>query len=95
MTIRRIEWVNGRRVIVEEPTPPVSRFQAREALRMAGLFDAAEAAAQSAGGATLRAWDEALNWQRESPTIAALAGALGLTGAQVDELFAVAAQVQV
>jgi 2-hydroxychromene-2-carboxylate isomerase len=92
--IRRIEWNGNRRVIVEQPFPPVSRFQAREALRMAGLFDAAEEAAAEAGGAVLRAWDEALEWQRDSPTIAALAEALGLTDAQVDDLFAVAATIR-
>lgn len=93
--------VNGRRV----PSTPediaaalredmvVSRFQGRVALSRAGLLDAAEAAAVAAGGETLMAWQEALEWRRTSPTIAALAAALGLTDEQVDDLFRAAADI--
>lgn len=75
--------------------PPVSRFQGRMALRRAGLLDAADAAAAQAGGETAIAWDEALEWRRDSPTIHALGAALGLTEAQIDSLFRAAADITV
>ena len=39
------------------------------------------------------AWENAAEWERSSPTLAALATMLGLTDAQVDDLFIAASQV--
>lgn len=54
----------------------VSRFQARMALRAAGLFDAADGIITAAGGDALIAWNEAVSFYRTSPLIASLAPAL-------------------
>jgi hypothetical protein len=79
---------------VPEPVPvpkSVTRFKAIAALYNAGLLTAIEAAVTAAGGLTKIAWDEAQEFERSSPTIAALQGALGLTDAQIDDLFITAA----
>lgn len=93
--IRSVEWINGRKVIIEAPLAPVSRFQARMALRQVGLFDAAEAACIAAGGDALHAWNEALEWRRDSPMVAYLAGSLGLSNAEIDSLFLTAGAIAV
>lgn len=93
--IRELTWQGSRKIITEMPAPPVSRFQARMALRQAGLFDAAEAACVAAGGDALLAWNEALEWRRDSPMVAYLAGNLGLSSAEVDSLFMTAGSIAV
>jgi len=72
----------------------VSRFQARAALLNAGLLDAAEAAVAQADAVTKLAWADALEFRRNSPTIAALAGIVGLTDEQIDNLFIAAGKIQ-
>lgn len=64
-----------------------SRFQARAALHDAGLLEQAETAVQEAGGRTQIAWADATEFRRDSPTIASIADAMGLTDEQVDDLF--------
>lgn len=77
-----------------DPVPQsVTRFQARAALFGAGLLDEADAAAKAAGGIALLAWQDAQVFDRNSPTINALAKGLGLTDAQVDALFITAAGI--
>lgn len=72
----------------------VSRFQARQALRNAGLFDAAEAAVLGSGDDLLiAAWSEAQIFERTSPAIISMASALGLSATQVDDLFAAASVI--
>lgn len=72
----------------------VSRFQARAALRQAGLFEAANAAISASDDAILaEAWASASVFSRLSPAIAAMASALGLTAEEVDDLFQAAAQI--
>jgi len=68
----------------------VSKWQAKEALRLSGLLEAATAAVNAADARTQLAWSEVQQFERNSPTIAALAGVLGLSDAQVDDLFALA-----
>lgn len=71
-----------------DPVPPViSRFQARAALMDAGLLAEAELAIADAGPLAQLAWAEATEWHRNSPTIAAIGAELGLTDAQMDDLF--------
>lgn len=75
----------------------VSAAQARLALLAAGLLDpvdAAVAAAVSGGNRALGVWFEyATEWRRDSPHIAALGPALGLSSAQIDDLFVAAAGI--
>ena len=94
---------NGWRIVGEYVAPPpppppvpdvVSRFQAKAALSAAGLLPAVEAALADADPLAQLAWAEAIEFRRQSPTILALATALGLTDAQVDDLFHAAASIE-
>lgn len=78
-----------------DPVPQVvSRFQARAALHAAGLLSSVEdAIATGADVFTQIAWADAAEFRRNSPTIAALAAALGLSEEQVDNLFRQAATI--
>lgn len=79
-------------------TPPVvvpsevSKFQAKAALLEAGLLPTVEAimADPSTPEIYRLAWTETTAFQRSSPTVAALAGALGLTSDALDNLFILA-----
>lgn len=75
--------------------PVVSRFQARAALMLAGLLDDVEAlmAAPDTPALAKLAWADAQEFERQSPTIAALAGAVGLTEQDIDALFITAAGI--
>lgn len=74
----------------------VSRFQARAALHLAGLLGSIESVMASPETPALAslAWADAQEFKRNSPTIAAMAGALGLTSQQLDELFTTAAGIE-
>lgn len=80
---------------VAEPIPQeVSRFQAKEALRQAGLLDQADAAVAASNNPTLQnAWANANTFKRSSPGINALAPAIGLDDAGLDALFIAAAGI--
>lgn len=70
------------------PVPAsITNFQARQVLKAAGLFDAVDAAVRAAGGVMLDAWEYGGGFDRDSPSLNALAQGLGLTPAQVDDLF--------
>lgn len=77
------------------PVPDeVSRFQAKAALSQAGLLTQANTIVANSGNALLQlAWDEAVSFKRNSPGINALAPALGLNDAALDQLFITAAQI--
>lgn len=89
----------GYPVNIDPPAPApqvpssVSPAQARLALLAAGLLDDVEAAVAAGPRAMQIAWQNASVIERDSPTVAALAGALGLTDAQLDELFTTAAGI--
>lgn len=74
-------------------TATCTPFQGRMALADAGLLADVETAVSAADEKTKVAWEYALLWQRTSPMIAALAGALQMTDAQIDDLFKAAAQI--
>lgn len=79
----------------DAPVPAsISPFQARAALLSEGLLDAAEAAVSGAGPAAAIAWEYATEWRRDSPTIASIGDALGLTAIQIDDLFRYAATIR-
>lgn len=65
----------------------VSRFQARAALLQADLLDAAANAIAQGDALTQLVWTDAQEFRRNSPTVAAIASTLGLTDAQLDDLF--------
>lgn len=71
----------------------VTMRQARLALNAAGLLGAVEAAVQAADKATQIEWEYAQTVERDWPTLALLAGALGLTDESLDALFSTAAQL--
>lgn len=78
------------------PAPPVpaqvALWQARAVLAQQGLLDAARAAVAASGNTVLKAvWEYGNVITRDSPGLADLAAALGLTDEQVDNLFRAAA----
>ena len=91
---------NGRPVATDPPVLPpsvpfsVTPFQAKAALFAAGLLPAVEAAIAAAPKVAQLAWSDATEFTRDSPTIATMAAALGLTDAQVDALFIAAKAIE-
>lgn len=74
----------------------VSRFQGRAALLAAGLLEQAEAAVAASEDPLIPiAYTDTAVWLRTSPTIAWLGGQLGLSGAQIDDLFVAAAKITI
>lgn len=75
----------------------VTRRQALRALHEAGLLDDVESAINGLPEPqkTLARidWDNATEFRRDFPLLLQLAGALGLTSAQIDSLFAAAASI--
>lgn len=73
----------------------LSRFQARAGLMQRGLLADVEALVASSSPLAQLAWAETIEWRRDSPTLNSLAkDGLGLTDAEIDELFIEAAQIQ-
>ena len=86
--------------IAPPPPPPsvpqaVSRFQARAALHLAGLLEQVETMmANPATDPMARlAWQDAQEFRRNSPTVLGMGAALGLSQAQLDDLFIQAATI--
>ena len=77
------------------PVPQsVTRFQARGALLLAGLLDDVETAMAARTDEMAKlAWQYAQEFRRDSPTIAVMAAAIGITETQLDDLFMVAAGI--
>jgi hypothetical protein len=81
------------------PPPPipstVTRFQALATLAAGGYLDTVHAYIDTLPrtNVTRLAFENATDWERTSPTVNALATMLGLTDAQIDELFIAAAEV--
>ena len=75
-------------------TAKVSRFQAMAALHNEGLLDEAVEVVTQAGGLIKIAWDNAIEFRRNSPAILNLALALGLDEEELDALFIVAAEIE-
>ena len=84
-----------RQTWAQEPIPPapipeqVSRLQARLALIDADLWDAVTAyfADPDRTPAEMAFWEDATDWKRADPVIAAAGTALGLTAEHIDALF--------
>ena len=82
-----------------QPVPipqTVTRFQAFAALHLAGHLPAVEAIMAEPETPMLAklAWDNALSFERNSPTLASLAAMLGMTDADLDALFTTAATIE-
>ena len=91
-------WYDGATIRLLDADPAivpqsVTPAQAKIALSRAGKLAAVEAAVSAAGGETKIWWDEALSFDRSSPVIAALGGAIGLTSADIDALFVTASKI--
>lgn len=67
--------------------PSVSMRQARLALLQAGKLDAVNAVVAAADPATQLSWEYSATVERANPIIAALAEGLGMTSADLDNLF--------
>lgn len=87
---------------VPEPEPglppvptSVTNAQARAALLDAGLFDAVDAALKEQGGVALQFWEYANTVNRNGQLVTGLGASLGLTEAQIDDLFRTAAAIEV
>lgn len=93
-----LDW-SGIQPVAVDPMPvkivpqSVSRAQAKIALSRAGLLNQINQLVNVADIETQLAWNEALNFERSSPTVAKLAAALNLTGDQLDALFITAAGI--
>jgi hypothetical protein len=95
------EWIedalSAKPPVVIPPVVPqsVTRFQALAALDAAGHLDAVEAIMADPATPKLQrlAYQNALNFERSSTTLQVLAGALGLTDADLDQLFITAAGI--
>lgn len=72
----------------------VSRFQAKAALLEADLLSEAETAVAQADPVVQLAWEEAVEFRRTSPAIAAIGAALDLTDEDIDDLFVTAAGIE-
>lgn len=87
------EWREVEAATYVAPVVPVplsiSRFQARAALYLAGLLDDVEALMSHPDTPMLAklAWADAKDFERDSPTVAAMADQLGWSPSFVDELF--------
>ena len=63
-------------------------WKLRTVAKSAGIFDGAQAAVDASGNAALQeAWEYAADIRRDSPSIAALGGALGMSPKLIDALF--------
>lgn len=93
------DTVTRTHTLADAPPPPVPQavtmFQAREQLRRDGLLATVDAAVAEADEPTRLAWEYALELRRESPTVLAIAGILGLTDAQMDTMFRNAVAIEV
>lgn len=75
------------------PVPAsVTRRQARQALVLAGKFDLVQPAIDAIPNALQRKlmqieWDDSQAFERDRPSLIAIGGAIGLTSAEVDDLF--------
>lgn len=67
--------------------PAVTAAQGKLALYAAGLLEAADTAAQAAGGSVLIYWREWQTWDRRHPLISAIGAAIGLDADGIDALF--------
>ena len=95
-----LEWLaegNTPESYVPPPAPPVTQvtaYQAKIQLSRAGLYDSVVTTVNTSDNPELKiAWEVATTFERNSPFILTLQPELGLTDAQVDDLFQQASQI--
>ena len=95
-----LEWLsegNQPEPYVAPPSPQVTQvtaYQAKIQLSRAGLYDSVVTTVNTSDNPELKiAWEMASVFERNSPFILALQPELGLTDAQVDDLFQQASQI--
>ena len=95
-----LEWLaegNEPEPYVALPPPPVTQvtaYQAKIQLSRSGLYDSVVTTVNTSDNPELKiAWEVATTFERNSPFILALQPELGLTDAQVDDLFQQASQI--
>ena len=89
--------------VASPPPPPVpgeiANWRAKAVLGLAGLLPAVEAALNAmpepARTVALAAWNGGADLARNGPTVLALSATLGLTDAQVDDMFRQASALEV
>lgn len=82
--------------IIPVPVPEIiSRFQAKAVLLQMELLDDVETLMTSASPIVKLAWENAIEFNRQSPSLLAMASALGLSSEQLDALFIEASKVVV
>ena len=82
--------------IIPVPVPQIiSRFQAKAVLLQMELLDDVETLIASASPIVKLAWENAIEFNRQSPSLLAMASALGLSSEQLDALFIEASKVVV
>ena len=95
-TVECPDWV-GIGMSIDTPAPPppvpssVTPRQARLALLQDGYLNQVDLAVKNAGRDTQIAWDYAISIDRNSPLVATIGTAIGLTDSQIDDLFILAA----
>lgn len=97
-----LAWVAEGNTPLDPPPPPVvipqvvSPFQARAALDGWQMLETVEAimADPATPKITRMAWESAQEFRRTSPTVLQMGAALGLTEAQLDELFVIARGIE-
>jgi DNA-binding XRE family transcriptional regulator len=94
------EWLDAGNTIspyVAPPSPPVTQvtaYQAKIQLSRSGLYDSVVTTVNTSDNPELKiAWEVATTFERNSLFILALQPELGLTDAQVDDLFQQASQI--
>lgn len=91
----------GRYELIEEPPIPepipdaVTPFQAKAALLQSGLLPSVEAAIEGADPVIKLAWEYALEFRRTSPAVVGLAQAMGWSEQDLNDLFTLAATLEV
>ena len=95
-----LEWLaegNEPEPYVAPPAPPVTQvtaYQAKIQLSRSGLYDSVVTTVNTSDNPELKiAWEVATTFERNSQFILALQPELGLTDAQVDDLFQQASQI--
>lgn len=74
--------------------PSVTRLQAKAALLQAGRLAQVEGLIANSDPMVQLAWNEASEFQRDSPTIATLAALVGMSQTEIDNLFIAAATIK-
>lgn len=90
----RAEWLAADAIPAQVP-PIISRFQAKAVLLQMELLDDVETLMTSASPIVKLAWENAIEFNRQSPSLLAMASALGLSSEQLDALFIEASNIVV